>query len=213
MAEQPDKQQKTEEATPQRLREAREKGQVALSTEAVSAMSLIAVAGSLLILGGFLAQAVGAMVATSIEGVGSKGLLTLESDSAAALITDSIRGVSSEFFLVILPALAVAALVGYGQAGLQFAPKAVSMDPSKLNPAKGVTRLFSARSRLRWGRIVSMGHNQGRPLLHLCISDRNKEMLIACPGFIPHVLSSLMLDPDHARQNTPQAIKNQVQLV
>jgi len=149
VAEQPDKQQKTEEATPQRLREAREKGQVALSTEAVSAMSLIAVAGSLLILGGFLAQAVGAMVASSIEGVGSKGLLTLESDSAAALITDSIRGVSSEFFLVILPALAVAALVGYGQAGLQFAPKAVSMDPSKLNPAKGVTRLFSARSVVR----------------------------------------------------------------
>ncbi|MCH2102460.1 MAG: flagellar biosynthesis protein FlhB [Planctomycetes bacterium] len=149
MAEQPDKQQKTEEATPQRLREAREKGQVALSTEAVSAMSLIAVAGSLLILGGFLAQAVGAMVAASIEGVSSKGLLTLESDSAAALITDSIRGVSSEFFLVILPALAVAALVGYGQAGLQFAPKAVSMDPSKLNPAKGMTRLFSARSVVR----------------------------------------------------------------
>ena len=62
-----------------------------------------------------------------------------------------------------------------------------------------------------WGGIVSPGYNQGRPLLQLCISDRNKEMLIGCPGFIPHVLSSLMLDPGHARQGTPQAIKEQVQ--
>ena len=45
MADEADKQQKTEEATPQRRREAREKGQVALSTEAVSAASLLAIAG------------------------------------------------------------------------------------------------------------------------------------------------------------------------
>ena len=62
-----------------------------------------------------------------------------------------------------------------------------------------------------WGGIVSPGYNQGRPLLQLCISDRNKEMLIACPGFIAHVLSSLMLDPDHARQSTPQIIKDTIQ--
>ncbi len=149
MADQPDKQQKTEEATPQRRREAREKGQVALSSEAVSAMSLIAVAGSILIMGGFLAQAVGALVVSSLQGVGSNGLITLESANAAELITDSIKGISAEFFLVILPALAVAALVGYGQAGLQFAPKAVSFDVAKINPTKGLQRLFSARSVVR----------------------------------------------------------------
>ena len=149
MADQPDKQQKTEEATPQRRREAREKGQVALSSEAVSAMSLIAVAGSILIMGGFLAQAVGALVVSSLQGVGSNGLITLESANAAELITDSIKGISAEFFLVILPALAVAALVGYGQAGLQFTPKAVSFDVAKINPTKGLQRLFSARSVVR----------------------------------------------------------------
>ncbi len=149
MADQPDKQQKTEEATPQRRREAREKGQVALSSEAVSAMSLIAVAGSILIMGGFLAQAVGALVVSSLQGVGSNGLITLESANAAELITDSNKGISAEFFLVILPALAVAALVGYGQAGLQFTPKAVSFDVAKINPTKGLQRLFSARSVVR----------------------------------------------------------------
>ena len=149
MADQADKQQKTEEATPQRLREAREKGQVALSSEAVSAMSLAAVAGSILIMGGFLAQAVGALVASSLKNIGSNGLLTLESGTAAALITDSIQAISTEFFLVILPALGVAALVGYAQAGLQVTPKAVSLDVAKINPAKGLQRLFSARSVVR----------------------------------------------------------------
>ena len=42
MAEEQDKQQKTEEATPQRMREAREKGQVGMSTEAISASSVSA---------------------------------------------------------------------------------------------------------------------------------------------------------------------------
>jgi flagellar biosynthetic protein FlhB len=149
VADQADKHQKTEDATPQRLREAREKGQVALSSEAVSAMSLIAVAGSILIMGGFLAQAVGALVYTSLRNIGTNGLLTLESTTAAELITDSIQSISGEFFMVILPALGVAALVGYGQAGLQIAPKAVSLDVAKINPTKGMKRLFSARSVVR----------------------------------------------------------------
>ena len=120
MADQADKQQKTEEATPQRRREAREKGQVALSTEAVSAASLLAVAGSFLLMGGFFVQAVGALVVRSLESVGVNGTVELESGRAAALVSDAISSIAGEFFLVILPALAVAALVGYAQAGLQI---------------------------------------------------------------------------------------------
>ena len=149
MADQADKQQKTEEATPQRRREAREKGQVALSSEAISAMSLIAIAGSVLVMGGFLAQAVGALVVTSLENVGSNGLLSIESASAANLVKGSVQGIAAEFFLVILPALGVAALVGYGQVGLQLSPKAISLDFGKINPQKGVKRLFSARGVMR----------------------------------------------------------------
>jgi len=149
VADQADKQQKTEEATPQRRREAREKGQVALSTEAVSAMSLAAMAGSILIMGGFLAQAVGVLVVASLEGLGSNGQLVLESTTAASIITDSVQGIAAEFFLVILPALGIAALVGYGQAGLQITPKAVTLDAAKINPTKGIQRLFSSRSVVR----------------------------------------------------------------
>ena len=73
MADEQDKQQKTEEATPQRRREARDKGQVGLSTEAVSASSLMAVAGSFLVLGGFFIEAVGALEENGPGGVGFLG--------------------------------------------------------------------------------------------------------------------------------------------
>jgi len=149
VADQADKQQKTEEATPQRQREAREKGQVALSTEAISAMSLVAISASVLVMGGFLAQAVGAMVVASLENVGSTGIQKLEIGKAASLVTDATSAIAGEFFMVILPALGVAALVGYGQAGWQLTPKSVSLDVAKINPAKGVKRLFSARGVVR----------------------------------------------------------------
>eukprot|EP01050_Picozoa_sp_SAG11_P005348 SAG11_NODE_372_length_10036_cov_8.820871_10_plen_347_part_00 len=40
----------------------------------------------------------------------------------------------------------------------------------------------------------------GQPLLSLCVSDRNKELLLASDGFIPLLVDSLLLDPEHPRQ-------------
>ena len=62
-----------------------------------------------------------------------------------------------------------------------------------------------------WGGIVAMGPNQARGMLKLCISDRNKEMLIESPKLVPHMVASLMLDSNHKRQGTSQATKERVQ--
>jgi hypothetical protein len=62
-----------------------------------------------------------------------------------------------------------------------------------------------------WGANIPMGPNQARGLLMLCISDSNKEMLIESPGFVEHMIASLMLDPNHKRQDTSQATKERVQ--
>ena len=56
-----------------------------------------------------------------------------------------------------------------------------------------------------WGWIVSMGPNQGRGMLKLCISDTNKTMLIESPGFVEHMIASLLLDPNHPRRGGPPA--------
>jgi hypothetical protein len=62
-----------------------------------------------------------------------------------------------------------------------------------------------------WGEIIDIGHNHGRALLQLCISDRNKEMLVECVDFVPHMIAGLLLDPNQKRQSLSQPIKSQVQ--
>jgi flagellar biosynthetic protein FlhB len=133
------------------MREAREKGQVGMSTEAISASSLLAVGGSFLVMGGFLAEAVGGLLVSSLSRVGVNPTTPLESGEAAQLVSDAIGSIGTEFILFILPALCVAALVGYSQAGLQITPKSIGFDASKISPKKGLERLFSARSAVRAG--------------------------------------------------------------
>ena len=59
---------KTEEATPKKRDEAREKGQVAMSNEFVVALMLIAAIASFLLLGGGLAKSVGRLVVDGAKG-------------------------------------------------------------------------------------------------------------------------------------------------
>lgn len=44
-----------------------------------------------------------------------------------------------------------------------------------------------------------MQEDHGKAILSLCISDLNKELLLGVAGFIPLLVDSLLLDPDHPR--------------
>jgi flagellar biosynthetic protein FlhB len=83
--------------------------------------------------------------------VGVNATTPLESGEAAGLVSEAIGSISMEFLFFILPALCVAAVVGYSQAGIQLTPKSVGLDASKVSPKKGLERLFSARSAVRAG--------------------------------------------------------------
>jgi DNA-directed RNA polymerase specialized sigma24 family protein len=48
-------------------------------------------------------------------------------------------------------------------------------------------------------------------LLSLCINDVAKQMLLSNTGFIPLLIDGLLLDPDHPRKDTDDAIKTAVQ--
>jgi hypothetical protein len=52
-----------------------------------------------------------------------------------------------------------------------------------------------------------MAANQCRGLLSLCISDTAKAMLLNTVGFVEHLISGLLLDPDHPRKDTAVHIK------
>ncbi|MBK7878543.1 MAG: flagellar biosynthesis protein FlhB [Planctomycetes bacterium] len=140
-----DKQDKTEDATPRKRQDAREQGQVALSSELVSATLLWAGLGILVVGGGALTQSCGILVANSLGEVGNLGCIELDARATAGLFEQYARTMGLSVLVVIVPMWAVALLAGYLQIGFQIAPKAIRFDPGRLDPVKGMSRLFGVR--------------------------------------------------------------------
>lgn len=142
---------KTEEATPRRREEAREKGQVAFSTEFIAGVSLAAAFGLYLTVSGPVMELLAGGVRSGFDGLAALGTAELDVLSAEEVL----REVGEDGLLAIVifaaPLLVLSVLVGFGQIGFQIAPKAIEMDPSKVDPIKGVGRLFSMRSLVRTG--------------------------------------------------------------
>eukprot|EP01043_Picozoa_sp_COSAG02_P050300 COSAG02_NODE_5156_length_4583_cov_2.229706_2_plen_530_part_00 len=59
----------------------------------------------------------------------------------------------------------------------------------------------AADSRGPLAAIWTMKAAHGQPFLNLCVSDANKELLLACEGFIPLIVDHLLLDPSHPRMD------------
>ena len=143
MSEDSDRSQKTEEATPRRLLEAREKGQVMTSQE-VSHLAVM-IGGALI--AGFL----GPFLAYKILGV-SGGLL--QNFHAIRVDAANIGNVFNEVALeltigigptiILLMALAVAGKLVVS--GLVFSSDSLTPKIERISPIKGVTRLISIKS-------------------------------------------------------------------
>ena len=149
MAETSDREQRTEEATPRRREEARERGQVALSNELVAALSLAGGVGALSLGGAQLARATAAELEQGIGLLASIGTTELGVKESAALLSETLTGIAGPLCAVLLPVVALSAFSGYAQVGFRFAPKAIEADPSKLDPVRGMQKLFSPRSVVR----------------------------------------------------------------
>ena len=151
MAGEVSKEEKTEEATPRRREESRELGQVAFSADLTGSLVLVAVAVTLLLAG----KAVGGMNGrVLIEVLGRMRCFTIED-----LEINDVLAIAKALMLALLPALATLLLpmlacgviVAYSQAGFRIAPHAIALDLAKIDPLKGVARMFSLRSAVRLG--------------------------------------------------------------
>jgi flagellar biosynthetic protein FlhB len=149
MAEEDDKDSKTEDATPHKRQEAREEGQVPLSTEVIVAMMLCLGLAVIVLGGGWIARSAGELLESSIHSLAMNGTQELSVRDADLLVSDSARSVAFALLLVAVPLFLGAGLVAYAQVGLRITPKATRWDPSKLNPFSGFSRLFSTRSFVR----------------------------------------------------------------
>lgn len=138
-----DGQEKTEEPTPQRLEKARKEGQTARSKELATMAVLLGGAGALLIYGTSLGAALERIMRNSFSLERAEvfqtrqmalNLLAAANEAAWALAP----------ILIILLVAAIAGSIGIG--GLLFSGKAIAPQFSRMNPLKGLKKMFALRS-------------------------------------------------------------------
>jgi len=145
------KDERTEDATPRKREEARERGQVALSQELVAAIMLCGTAATLAVGGGHIAESAGRLTVASIDGLASYGKIELEGPTAAGLVKDVVLASLPALLVALVPALAIGLVVGYGQSGFQIATKALELRLDKIDPIKGFGRILGMRGWVRLG--------------------------------------------------------------
>lgn len=136
-------QERTEEATPRRLQQAKEKGQVARSKELASV--------SVLIIGSVALMWFGEMLASRLyTTMGRFFSLSREEIFDSSKLFDIIAGTLSHLIfplLLILITLFVAALIGAaGVGGVSFSAEAARPKLSKISPLSGFKRMFGMQS-------------------------------------------------------------------
>lgn len=140
MADTDDQQARTEQPTAKRLEQARERGQVARSTDLSAAAVLLAAAAGFQLLGPWSAGRLDALMRTGLALSRERALdegAALGVFAAAAL--QALIACAPLFALTVLAALAAPFALG----GRGFHPQALVPDFSRLSPGAGFARMFS----------------------------------------------------------------------
>ncbi|SDG98377.1 flagellar biosynthetic protein FlhB [Alteribacillus persepolensis] len=136
-------QEKTEKATPKKRQDTRKKGQVPKSTDVNTALILLAVFLFLFLYG----KVLGNHLFSTMEHVYKEYILQ---DVTEHAIPAMFKELTMESVLVMLPILLIALIVGMGasmlQVGFMFTPEAIKFKLEKINPLKGLKRIFSLRA-------------------------------------------------------------------
>ena len=135
------KDEKTEPATPRRLREARTKGQVARSQDLVAAVLLVMAFLGMRFLGPRIWRNLSETLTTALS---SDSPMNLEENLhfASVAAVEAMKSVAP--FLILLFLAIVVTL--YAQVGLLFTLHPLIPSLSKINPLNGIKRLFSIRA-------------------------------------------------------------------
>ena len=143
---------KTEEPTARRLEKAKEDGQVLRSQD----MTIAAVTGSViasLYLGGFWMGP--RFVDTFAEALTIPAKYAFE----ANLATNRLSALTLDSFVTVIPVFVLAIVAAIGSAtalgGFVFSAKAFAPKASKLNPIKGMSRIFGLKALVELGKSVA----------------------------------------------------------
>ncbi|MBL8477756.1 MAG: flagellar type III secretion system protein FlhB [Sterolibacteriaceae bacterium] len=134
---------KTEPASARRLEQAREEGNVPQSRELMAFMVLAAGAGTFWVLGGWIAGAAASLVRDGLSfSRGAAFDTSVMNESALVLTIDAFRLAGPIFLVIIAAVIATPYIMG----GPAMSAKAFQLDLTRLDPVKGLGRMFSWHS-------------------------------------------------------------------
>lgn len=137
---------KTEEATPRKLNNARKEGQVPMSTEVNTAGLLIVGFVALIMLGPKLYQAFAGVM---VDSLGPSLAWELTDRNAMVLMGERYVDLTALLIAMLGIAFITALILGLSQAGLFFTAKPLQPKWERLSPISGFKRLFGLRGLMR----------------------------------------------------------------
>jgi len=145
-------QERTEQATPKKLRESREKGQVPRSKELNSMALLMASGGGFLLMGESMLLG---LSETLRQGLSLKNAQEINADGVVRILgetaLDCLLLISPLFVLLVV----VTMLTPIGLGGWSFSLKAMSFKLDKLDPIKGIGRIFALKGLVELVKVLA----------------------------------------------------------
>lgn len=142
MADDDNSQERTEQPTPKRLKEAREKGQIARSRELNTMTMMLVSAGALLLLGPHLVAQLSELLSDGLRLERTQ----IFDDAAMMQVPAEMVGRALELLLPLLLLLVVAAMLApLALGGWTFSPQSIAPKLERISPLKGIKRVFSSR--------------------------------------------------------------------
>ena len=142
MSDEPDDSQKTEDATPKKISQARERGNVAKSMEVNTWLMLIA--GAILVgtMGPGLMDDIRLLATMFVE---RPHEFAMDPGNLGDLLSDTVRGVAKFMAAPVVLMVVFAITTGVIQNGFVFSPKALEPKLEKVSPLKGAKKFAGAR--------------------------------------------------------------------
>lgn len=134
---------KTEKATPKKLRDARKKGQVAKSQDFPSAFTFIVSIAATLIGATTLYEKMASFMATSFKRIGPGLDLT---NQAGGLLSECLSVILDCSLPIIIITSLVGVLISFLVVGPVFSGEAVKFDLKRLNPVQNIKNLFKFKT-------------------------------------------------------------------
>ncbi len=138
-----DESQRTEQPTPKRLREAREKGQIARSQEVSHWFMILAFA---VILGFFAHGLAGGIGEILLPFLARPHAIPVGEREVGRLLSDTVGGIALVFLVPVAIAVLAALLAGVVQTGAVLSLEPIKPKLSKISLVSGFKRLFSTRA-------------------------------------------------------------------